>query len=107
MNTVSSQSIEAVGSQSTPKYVSAPVYASAYPKAHWKQADAPTLWHCVELDADSDPVRVLCGKVKLESIVPDSSLFNTVDISCKTCLAKANHLARQGSPLAYGVNSRD
>lgn len=45
------------------------------------------LTHAVEVDANGDPVRVLCGRVKLENLcqqIPEGD-----PITCKTCAKRA------------------
>lgn len=69
-------------------FISAPLAGGAYAKG----LDGKALYHCVEVDADEQPVRVLCGRVKVEHVLDDVTQYDKHDVSCKTCLAKANRL---------------
>lgn len=70
------------------KYVCVPVSASAYKNGN---TDA-VLTHAVELDDNGNMVRVLCKKVKLESMLDDSSQFDLEPVSCPTCANRKTKL---------------
>lgn len=89
------------GSSYVGRVVSAGVLAGCYPKSHNWSTDK-CHYHAVQLDADGMPASVLCGKVKLESINDDATQFNKHDITCAPCLKKAEKLARDAAPRAYG-----
>lgn len=67
-----------------PRIVSAPVAGGAYPKG---KIDS-TLIHAVEVDENNVPVSVLCRRVKLESILDDSTQYNIQPVSCPACLRR-------------------
>lgn len=71
--------------------------------AYVRQDDARTcLTHAVEVtEHDGWPIRALCGKVKVENIVPDRDGFtNPADVpTCKTC-ARRDPRAKGDGPRA-------
>lgn len=71
------------------KYVSAPVAASRYIPGRTDTA----LTHIIEVDGDSNIVRVLCKDVKLASVLDDSSLFDAAPATCPRCLKARAKLA--------------
>jgi hypothetical protein len=71
----------------TARIVAAGVLAGCYPKSH-KWSEDRCLVHAVEVDAEGDLVRVLCGGVKLSSISDDSTQFDVAPVSCPKCLKK-------------------
>lgn len=70
-----------------PMIKTAPLYASAYPKRHWKER-RECLTHAIEFDADGEVVRALCGKVQPESVHDDATLHTDHAPTCKQCLAR-------------------
>lgn len=67
--------------------VGAYLSASAYPRAHdWKAKRCRG--HAVTLDQTGEPTSVLCGKVKLDNILPDRATYNMFPVDCSRCLAK-------------------
>lgn len=69
------------------RLVSAHVASGAYPKG-FKWDTARTLTHAVYLNVNGEPVAVLCGKVKPESILPDRSTYDTHPVTCPACQRK-------------------
>lgn len=71
------------------RFITAPLYASKYPKRQLKNS----LTHAVLLGASGEMVRVLCGKVQLDSVCEDSTLHSvTKEPTCETCAAKLTQL---------------
>lgn len=69
------------------RIASAHVAATAYPHS-FKWDKVQCLVHAVELAADGiTPVRVLCGKVKPESILPDGTMYDKNAVTCRGCAA--------------------
>jgi hypothetical protein len=79
----------------TAKIVSAPLAGAAYVKGRNTNA---TLVHAVELDSSGEPIKVLCGKVKLSNVLDDSSQYDTHPVSCPTC---QNLMASLGGRRPY------
>lgn len=67
--------------QTSRNIVSAPVAGGAYPKSH----KGSTLWHGVELSERGSPIRVLCNRVSLDSILDDGTQYNRQPVDCPTC----------------------
>jgi len=72
------------------KVVGAYISASAYPRSH-KWGKDKCLGHAVTLDDSGEPTSVLCGKVKLENILPDRATYNMFPVDCARCLAVMKH----------------
>lgn len=67
-----------------------PVYGAAY--LNGQPRLGATLTHACEVDADGFPTRVLCKRVKLESICADPTQATDEVPTCKGCAVKArNH----------------
>lgn len=64
------------------RIVSAPLSGAAY------VTTKSTLIHAVEVDSDDTPLRVLCGKVKVSSVLDDSSQYDVDPITCPVCIRK-------------------
>jgi hypothetical protein len=74
------------GPRRTPRnIVIASLAAAAYVKARTSKR---CLTHAVELDAAGTPLRVLCGKVKLENILDDATQYDTHELDCNACVRK-------------------
>lgn len=67
------------------RLVIAPLAGAAYVKARTSKR---CLTHAVELDAAGTPLRVLCGKVKLENILDDATQYDTQPLDCDACVKK-------------------
>jgi hypothetical protein len=67
------------------RIVTAPLAGAAYVKARKSNR---SLTHAVELGDDGAPLRVLCGKVKLESILDDATQYDTHPLDCNACIRK-------------------
>lgn len=69
-------------------YVTAWVASGAYNKAHYRKESATFLGHvCVAVGSDIQ--RVLCSRVKVDSILPDSATFKPPqEATCPTCLRR-------------------
>lgn len=65
--------------------VTAPLAGAAYIKA---SKNKRCLTHLVELSADGEPLRVLCGKVKLSNILDDSTQYDLLPLDCNSCIQK-------------------
>ena len=72
--------------------VTAPPYADSYPSKHWKTKGAQCLTHAVEIDDARKVVRVLCGKVKIDSVCMNDDTQITSDLP--TCTPCARRLAK-------------
>lgn len=79
--------------------VSAPVAGGAYPKSH----KGACLWHAVELSERGSPVRVLCKRVSLDSILDDGAMYNTKPVDCPQC---ARALLKASNPSARAIKRR-
>lgn len=67
-----------------PGLVTVPLAGAAYEA----QLEGKPQIHIIEINAEDEPVRVLC-KVNLENVLDDVSQFNKHDATCKTCIARA------------------
>ena len=68
------------------------VSASCYPRSFdWKSGTCLT--HAVEIDEFGEFQRVLCGGVKLDSLLDDDTLFYRAPLNCPSCL---KNLGRSG-----------
>lgn len=80
------ESYEDTGAVRVPRrIVTAPLAGAAYVKA---RASKRCLTHAVELDANGTPVRVLCGKVQLASILDDATQYDVHELDCSSCVNK-------------------
>jgi hypothetical protein len=68
------------------RLVTAPLAGAAYAKR--LQAGKRPLTHAVELDAGGIPLRVLCGTVKLSSVLDDATQYNLLPLDCDACIRK-------------------
>lgn len=64
---------------------SAPVAGGAYVK---RKIDS-TLIHIIALNVQGEPTRVLCNRVKLESILDDRTQWNRHPVTCEACVRVA------------------
>lgn len=46
-----------------------------------------TLTHACEIDDDGYPIRVICGRVQIESILDDLTAATDAPPTCKRCLS--------------------
>jgi hypothetical protein len=80
------ESYEDTGAVRKPRrIVTAPLAGAAYIKA---RASKRCLTHAVELAADGTPLRVLCGKVKLSSVLDDATQYDVLPLDCDACVNK-------------------
>lgn len=75
-------------------FVGAPLYADAYP-SHMLDGSGRCKTHVFEIDAKGEPLRVLCGKVKLHSYFEDTSQHVApAEVSCEVCARRFKKLSR-------------
>lgn len=70
--------------------VTAHLAASAYPNGHWR-SERECRTHAVEL-VNGEPARVLCGKVKVASVLPDSAMYSDPAADPPTCATCAKRV---------------
>jgi hypothetical protein len=68
------------------RLVTAPLAGAAYAKR--LQTGKRPLTHAVELDADGVPMRVLCGKVRLSSVLDDATQYGVHPLDCDACIRR-------------------
>lgn len=78
------------------RFVGAPLYASAYPQRMLGRPGYVCKTHVFELRGSdpSDPIRVLCGNVSLDSYFEDDTQHvPPADVSCETCARRFRKLS--------------
>jgi hypothetical protein len=80
------ESYEDTGAVRKPrKLVTVPLAGAAYIKA---RTGNRCLIHALELDDAGEPVRVLCGKVKLANVLDDATQYDRYPLDCDACVRK-------------------